>query len=166
MKPNTIGRREFVSQIAATAATVALGAEGAALAATASPTTLDLKTATSGTFKAVVGQSFKIAGNTAPFVLDQVKIVSDPNAAKKPKGVRKETFSVLLSAPSSVHLKEGTYTLSNAKLGTFSVYLNETRPTSTFSNKSAIGQAELFVRSTATNANATTAKSYFLIPFS
>lgn len=166
MKPDSIGRRDFVSQIAATAATVALGAESTALAAIAAPTTLNVKTANSSTFRAVVGQSFKVAGNTALFVLHQVKVVSDPNGSKKPKGVRKETFSLLLSAPSSVHLKEGTYTLTNARLGAFSVYLSETRLNSTFSNKSALGQAELFVRSTASNAQATSAKSYFLIPFS
>ncbi len=166
MKSPQIGRREFVTQIAATAATAMFAADSVAIAAAAKPTTLDVKTATSSTFKAVIGQRFKVAGNSAAFVLDKVEVVSDPNRAKRPNGIRNETFLLLLSAPNGSHLTEGTYTLANSTLGSFSVYLNEVRLPGTFTNVSALGQAELFVRKAVTNMQSTPARVYFQIPFS
>ncbi|MBC8114768.1 MAG: hypothetical protein H7062_10350 [Candidatus Saccharimonas sp.] len=164
-----IGRREFMTQAAVTAAaTTVFAAEGVGSAAAAdSPPAvvkLDVKTATSATFKALIGQTFQVSKQK--FVLEKVEVTPDRNCAKRPRGVRQESFLLLFSAPSGVHLAPGIYTFSSSTRGPFGVYMNEVQMTSTFPTSSALGQAERFLGIVATNVKSTPAKVYYQAPFS
>jgi len=163
-----LGRREFMTMSAA-ATVFALDGLGDSVAVAATPAvaaTINVKTATSATFKALIGQSFEVSGTKQKFVLDQVQVTNDPNKAKRPRGIRQESFLLLFSAPANVHLPDGIYTFTSAKRVKFDVSMNEIRVTSTLSTNSALGQAERFLGIVANNVKATPAKAHYQVPFS
>lgn len=168
MSPHdAIGRREFMT-LSASATVLGLeivGSNVAFAAGTPAATKIDVKTATSSTFKALVGQSFKVSGTSQKFVLEQVQVIADRNQAKRPRGIRQESFLLRFSAPAGVHLKDGVYTFTSPTRGSFDVFMNEAAMTSTLSTKSALGQAERFLSSVAKNASSTPAKVYYQVPF-
>ena len=162
-----IGRREFMA-LSAAATALALenvGSNVAVAGAPAAATRIDVKTATSTTFKALVGQSFEVSGTKQKFVLDQVTVFNDPNKAKRPRGIRAESFLLVFSAPANTKLPEGTYTFTSAKRAKFEVWMSKTGTTSLLSTKSPLGQAELYVSSVAKNVSSTPAKGYYQVPF-
>lgn len=164
---NLIGRREVLTQFAATAAmtvsgTVAIGQPVLAAAAK----DIDLKSATSETFRPVVGEMWKIAGQLKPFLFESLQVLNDPNRSKRPRGIRQDSFSLLLSAPIGTSLAAGIYAVKSPALGRFSVYMNEVRLTGTFPTSSVLGQAELFLLGVSANLQSSAGpKMYFEIPF-
>jgi len=162
-----IGRRELLGVFAATAATAVLGASAVGLAASnTNAGSLDLKNATLDTFRAVVGEFWKISGQTSLFKLDSILVVNDPNRLKRPRGIRQDSFSLLLSTSRGTSLDAGTYSIKSPGLGRFSVYLNEVRLTNVFPTSSALGQAELFLSSVSANLQEDSSpKTYFEVPF-
>lgn len=165
--PQAIGRREFVRRVAVTsAAACVVGGMASDVVAAVPPvitTVIALQTATAATFQKGIGQKFQVAGTD--LVLESVSIIPDRNKAKRPKKIRSESFSLLFSASPGVRIAAGIYTFSNSKLGRFTAYTNQVRPSSTFSTMSAPGQVELYLGSVATNLKAKPAKIYFEVPF-
>lgn len=165
--PQTIGRREFVTRVAMTAASAgAVGSLASDVVAATPPvntTTISLQTATAATFQKGIGQKFKVAG--VDVVLEKVEVIPDRNKDKRPRKIRSQSFSLLFSAPAGARLADGIHSFSGSKLGRFTVYTNQVRLLSTFSTKSALGQAELYLGSVAANVQATPAKDYFEVPF-
>lgn len=161
------GRREVLAQLAGTAALTVFGAAAInqpVVAAVAKD--LDLKSATPVTFRPVVGEYWKITGQSKPFMFESLQVFSDPNRSKRPRGIRQDSFSLLLSAPAGTSLAAGIYAVKSPSLGRFSVYMNEIRLSGTFSTSSVLGQAELFLSGVSANLqNDTEPKSYFEIPF-
>lgn len=164
---NLIGRRGFLAQFAVTAAVTVLGTQSACLAASdASAGMLDLKSASADTFRAAVGEIWKISGQSKAFLLEAIHVVNDPNRLKRPRGIRQDSFSLVLSAPADVSLDAGIYSIKSATLGRFSVYLNEVRLPGMFPSSSVLGQAELFLSSvSASLQDDAEPKSYFEVPF-
>lgn len=162
---NEFNRREVLTQFAATAAVTAfatMAINRPSMAAAVKD--LDVKSATAATFRPSVGEYWKISGQSLLF--ESVQVVNDPNRLKRPRGIRRDSFSLLLSGPAGVSLAAGIYAVKSAKLGRFSVYLNEVRLTSVFPSSSAVGQAERFLSGvTASLQNDTAPKTYFEIPF-
>ena len=165
MKAQAIRRRDFVTQAAAGTVATFLSLNGTGDVIAAGAKSLDLKSATSTTFQSAVGQEFKIAGSTAKFVLSKVNILADPNKSKRPRGIRQESFTVVLTAVKGTAMSAGTYTLSNDTLGSFSVYMYPAGQTTSFSSASPLGQAELFLRNAAKNSQVSASKATFEIPF-
>lgn len=161
------GRREVLTQFAATAAMTVFGTTAIirpAMAAVAKD--LDLKRATLETFRPSVGESWKITGQPKPFLVESLQVFSDPNRSKRPRGIRQDSFSLLLSAPVGTSLAAGIYAVKSPALGRFSVYMNEIRLTGTFPSSSVLGQAELFLSGvSASLQNDAGPKTYFEIPF-
>ncbi len=162
---SAMGRREFVTRVAATAATSAFAVSALKQAAASEEVTtaLEVKTASAETFRPCIGQTFEVGGKK--LVLDKVHIVSDRHQAKRPRGIRQESFSLIFSAPLGTRLNTGIWTFSNADLGRFTVYFNEVRLPTNFSTNSALGQAEVFLNRVTTNVEATTPKVYYEVPF-
>ncbi len=131
----TIGRREFMTLSAAATATVlTLENVGGNLAIAGTPAVangIDLKAATSATFRALVGQSFHVSGTSRMFVLDQVEVFTDRNQAMRPRGIRKESFSLWFSAPAGAPLPDGIHTFTSPTRGSFEVFMIEASTLST-----------------------------------
>ena len=157
----SIGRREFVGAIAAAAA-AGLAGQGPAFAA---GVMINVKTATAASFQPYVGQTFKVSGSSVPFTLDSVNVVNDPNKAKRPSSIRRDSFSLIFTAPMGTHLKSGSYTFSSAKVNAISLFVTEVRPTSTFSTNSTPGIVEHLATGIAANISPPTPKAYFEVPF-
>lgn len=158
-----IGRREFVGVIASAAAAGLVG-QGSGVAF-AGGVTINVKTATAASFQSYVGQTFKVSGSSAPFTLDSVNVVNDPNKSKRPTGIRSDSFSLIFTAPKGTQLKAGSYTFSNASVNAVSLFVTEVRPTSTFSTNSTPGIVEQLATGIAANISPPTPKAYFEVPF-
>jgi hypothetical protein len=90
-----VDRRRFLTWSVATAATATVTwGEAMAAGPQSMKQELDLKQVTPGTFRGALGQVFQVAATD--FVLESVSVFNDPNRAKRPKGVRKESFSLIL----------------------------------------------------------------------
>jgi hypothetical protein len=167
-KGEKVGRREFITMSAA-ATVFALDQIGGSVAVAATPvaaTTINLKTATSATFKALIGQSFAVSGTRQKLVLDRVEVTADPNKNQRPKGIRQESFLLLFSAPANTVLPQGTYTFTTPKQAKFSVWMSKAGTTSMLSTNSALGQAELYLSSVVARASNAPARVIYQVPFS
>lgn len=164
---NLVSRRDLFTQFTATAAMTVFGTiaiSRPAIGAVAKD--IDLKSATSETFRPAVGEYWKITGQSKPFQFESLQVFIDPNRSKRPRGIRQDSFSLLLSAPAGTSLAAGIYAVKSPKLGRFSIYMNEVRLTGTFPSSSVLGQAELFLSGVSANLpNDTRPKTYFEVPF-
>lgn len=127
--------------------------------------TLDLGQVTAATFEPAVGQSVKVSGSQAEFVLVAVNKLRDRNRAQRPAGVRQEPFSLLLSAPEGVRLSDGSYSLTITELGKFDIFMNEVRQTSTFSSRSRLGQVEMFLNNVADKTGLRAPRVFYQVIF-
>ena len=165
--PGHIGRRDFVARVVTTAASAAVIWEaGSPSIAATQPVSkaIDLKSATAATFKGVVGQVFEGTGGMK-FTLESVQVISDKNKSKRPKGVRKDSFSLHFSTSAGVHLEPGIYPLTHKTAGKMSVYMNEVLMTTVFSSAGALGQAEMLAGRVAADLEIKMPKSYYEVPF-
>lgn len=164
---NLICRRELLARLAATTAVIVLGTPSMGVVASAAEAgAIDLKSASADTFRAAVGESWKVSGQSKLFLLESIHVVNDPNRLKRPRGIRQDSFSLVLSGPAGLSLDAGIYSIKSPTLGRFSVYLNEVRLSGTFPSSSVLGQAELFLSGVSASLQEDAEpKSYFEVPF-
>ena len=158
----SIGRREFMARgVTPAAAAVAAGHWGTSVFAGE----IDIAKVTAATFQPFIGNSFKIGGNSTPFVLEEVKVIVPKRKVNIPPNVRQEAFSLLFSAPVGTQLPAEIQTVSNAKLGSISIYIHEVVPMSKFSNGNLLGHTERIAGMVSQNLLPTAPKVYFEAPF-
>jgi uncharacterized protein DUF6916 len=126
---------------------------------------IDIAKLTPATFQPLVGKLFKIGGSTDAFVLEKVSVHTPKQKAALPPNVREEIFSLIFSAPEGTQLPAEIQTVSNAKLGSISVYIHEIVPMSSFSNGNLLGHTERLAGMVSQNLLPTPAKAYFEVPF-
>jgi hypothetical protein len=165
-------RREFlISIIAATTAAASItsvAAEKNQRASTdnrAKLQTLDLQSVNAALFRPVVGMEISINGSSLGIVLTEVRMLNDTGHMKRPADIRKEPFALLLTAPAGVHLPDGIYKLSNAKLGRADVFMNEVHLPCTLSTSSPLGQAERYLMNVAAQVQSAPVRVSYQVVF-
>lgn len=127
LEASTHSRREFLKQMLAMVPVSLLEIEGASARAADSPAPLDLKQLNMAKFQPLTGQEFRLEGpnGPVPLVLEKVKDLRRKNDKHRPGDVRSDPFLLIFLSKNFEKLPADIYRLSNSKVGSFEVYLNE-----------------------------------------
>lgn len=90
---------------------------------------VELKSLSPEQFKTLLDQTFNLAGPNGPIslVLTAVTELKRAGDDARPKEARSEPFSLLFVARNFDRIPAKIYALSNSRIGSFEVYLNEVR---------------------------------------
>jgi hypothetical protein len=88
---------------------------------------IDLKKLNLAKFLPLKGQNFRLAGpnGPVPLVLEKIRDLRSKNDKHRPGDVRTDPFLLVFLSQNFESLPPDIYRISNSKIGTFEVYLNE-----------------------------------------
>jgi len=123
----TQNRRAFLKGMAALAPAGLLGIKAPQIRAADTAEPVELKKLTMAKFQPLTGQDFRLAGpnGPVPLVLEKVKDLRSKNDKHRPGDIRSDPFLLIFLSKNFEKVPADIYRLSNPKLGSFEVYLNE-----------------------------------------
>jgi hypothetical protein len=120
-------RREFLKHLAALVPLSLLEIDVPSVRAADGADPVDLKKLSMAKFLPLKGQGFRLAGpnGPVPLLLEKVKDLRSKNDKHRPGDVRTDPFLLIFLSQNFESLPPDIYRISNSKIGTFDVYLNE-----------------------------------------